>query len=68
MSWIGDWLNGMGGRKLVLAGAGLAASCVLLWFGRIDGDQWVTAFSIGVGGYIAANAIEATAAKIKGGS
>jgi len=51
MSWLGELLAGMGGRKLVLNGSALVASVFLLVFGFITADHWIAALGITVGGY-----------------
>ena len=72
MSWLGDWLTGMGGRKLVLNGTALIASVVLLAFGLITADHWIAALGITVGGYTlaegTADAIGRARGEGKGGS
>lgn len=67
MSWLGNLISGMGGRKLLLNGAGLVASVVLLACGLISADHWVTALGITVGGYTLAEGAADAIGRAKGG-
>ena len=46
-----------GSRKFILAISGLIISAALVWFGKIDGANFVTLNSVLGGAYMAANAI-----------
>lgn len=49
-------MNGL--RKFVLAAFGSLSAGVLCWYGHVSGGEWVTAQSIILGLYKAANIID----------
>jgi len=49
-------ISDYGSRKFIMAAAGLVMSGVLLWFGKIDGTDFVALNSVLGGTYMAANA------------
>jgi hypothetical protein len=50
-----DWISALGGRRFVLTvGAGLVHT-ILLWFGKITGDQFVLLTTSTVAVYIGAS-------------
>ena len=41
MKWLGQWIRDVGGRGFVYGIVTTLLASVLLWFGRLEGAEWV---------------------------
>jgi len=65
-TWIGDLVRAVGGRGFVFGVFAFLISGVLLWFGKLDGEQWVD-YNIWIGAaFLGAKAVEGAAERIRG--
>jgi len=54
--------DGFASRKFILSVAGMLISSVLVWYGKLDGVEYVSFNSLLAGAYMTSNVVE----KIKG--
>ena len=65
-NWIGQLIGGSGGRKFIYTVGAANALAILVWFGRIDGSQFVNAFQVISGAFLAAHAAQEVTSALKG--
>ncbi len=42
MAWLGKWVRDLGGRGFVFGMLTTVGASVLLWFGKLNGEEWVS--------------------------